>query len=601
MGPLSGMRAVGVLLLGTYIERTSALKRGLDADPAAVAKSANADSSGKASSSSVFSRVTRPTMVSGGLPLQSKGELLTIDTCTAAPGHEEVQGVGPTTKLCQLEDMPYNRTVLVYPGGPTRCLNGDPYAFTVRRGRTDKLLVYFQGLGACWDTFSKVHLTCADSIQVQDHGLAGLTTRQENNSFRDYTTVLVQSCSGDLHAGNTDKYRGYHNTLAVLNWAKSNMDLKLTSFMMMGESAGALGAQLWAHKALRMFQYQEATVVADSFFGIFTPGFAGKTAKAWNYSASLLNWPPALEWRLKDGSITIPDVMSNSIAAFPNVAFASVNSKTDVVQIEFFKMTALSFGRLDCLLSCGRKDVFLNKANGILRMYNKYPNFVSFLLDGDRHVFISEDTPMPHSLLGWLNAFSAQGGKDFRSMCNGEQLLMAQWQGTNYCDARQANKTWTHNNAPVQLSIAGESLSMDSQIAVDFDEQEVDAHGPGTNGGVNALVRESQYYTAKCNGTAVKEWAGSTALAQFILEHSGMLSPYWFEFLEHYVGEAGSAIQHSQSTVPTPAAGPAKGTPGIPAEKTPLQLLGNLFKQTVKKTLMKELNEGLADIFAHGK
>ena len=49
----------------------------------------------------------------------------------------------------------------IYPGGDTICSRGDEYRFYLRGGDPRKLMIYFQGGGACWN-----ELTCsvADSI-----------------------------------------------------------------------------------------------------------------------------------------------------------------------------------------------------------------------------------------------------------------------------------------------------------------------------------------------------------------------------------------------------------------------------------------------------
>ena len=38
----------------------------------------------------------------------------------------------------------------ILPAANTTCSDGSPYSFFVRQGDPDKLLVYFQGGGACW-------------------------------------------------------------------------------------------------------------------------------------------------------------------------------------------------------------------------------------------------------------------------------------------------------------------------------------------------------------------------------------------------------------------------------------------------------------------
>ncbi len=40
---------------------------------------------------------------------------------------------------------------IIEPGGDTVCSDGSPYKFFVHPGASDKLMVYFQGGGACWN------------------------------------------------------------------------------------------------------------------------------------------------------------------------------------------------------------------------------------------------------------------------------------------------------------------------------------------------------------------------------------------------------------------------------------------------------------------
>lgn len=50
------------------------------------------------------------------------------------------------TETCSLSSMPKDKTMLVLPGGETRCIYSDstPYAFQVVPGDSDKLVFYFQ-------------------------------------------------------------------------------------------------------------------------------------------------------------------------------------------------------------------------------------------------------------------------------------------------------------------------------------------------------------------------------------------------------------------------------------------------------------------------
>jgi hypothetical protein len=56
------------------------------------------------------------------------------------------------------------------------CALGDPYTFYLKPGKTDKLLVYFNGGGACWD-----NNTCVDSLITNNPVYATSSTDSFNN------------------------------------------------------------------------------------------------------------------------------------------------------------------------------------------------------------------------------------------------------------------------------------------------------------------------------------------------------------------------------------------------------------------------------------
>merc|ERR1719362_1188624 len=56
-----------------------------------------------------------------------------------------------STSDCNIGGM--SGPTVVYTGDAnSRCMNGDAFAFLVKPGRTDKLLFYFPGGGACWQS-----------------------------------------------------------------------------------------------------------------------------------------------------------------------------------------------------------------------------------------------------------------------------------------------------------------------------------------------------------------------------------------------------------------------------------------------------------------
>jgi hypothetical protein len=71
-------------------------------------------------------------------------------------------------------------------------------------GDRDKVLIYFQGGGACWDRASTESELCFTSIDTQ--GENGVFKRNDpENKFSNYTIVHILYCSGDLHSGNVTR------------------------------------------------------------------------------------------------------------------------------------------------------------------------------------------------------------------------------------------------------------------------------------------------------------------------------------------------------------------------------------------------------------
>jgi len=93
--------------------------------------------------------------------------------------------------------------------------------------------MYYQGGGACWDAFTCLVPTCADTATEGDNpstrssGFADLTN--EDNPFKDWHIVFVSYCTCDVQFGDTIQeyaeeltieHRGYHNSRVVEKWAR---------------------------------------------------------------------------------------------------------------------------------------------------------------------------------------------------------------------------------------------------------------------------------------------------------------------------------------------------------------------------------------------
>ena len=171
------------------------------------------------------------------------------------------------------------------PGGETTCAKGGEYAFSVRPGATDKLLVWFEGGGACWtaedcvgERFYRSQLDSAAVTAPRNQGIFDHTNPA--NPFAAYSTVIVRYCTGDIHLGDRDEiytlrdgtgagrpvtihHRGQVNAMAVLRWVHDNFPAPRDIFVS-GSSGGGHPTPLYASLLARHYSKARVAALVDS-------------------------------------------------------------------------------------------------------------------------------------------------------------------------------------------------------------------------------------------------------------------------------------------------------------------------------------------------
>jgi len=375
---------------------------------------------------------------------------------------------------CALKDI--KAPTLIYPGGNTTCINGDPYAFVVAPGDRHKVLYYFEGGGACWQGLGGMAvMKCTDGMEYGTYtaGLgAGVQNRQNlKNPFRSHTVVEPIYCSGDAHIGANVlqsegkdwPQHGYANAKATFDWARANFDYELSSFVAMGFSAGALGTMAWSRTLLETFRYEKAAVVLDSYAAVFPPKTQQATMKYWGMCRADILLSSQQRQSCKRSALTVQDIFDQTMIAFPHVAFASIQSKADETQIFFYKGMAASYGRfLDAGVTSNGFYMMTNKV--FMKYAYNHPNFVTYWVDGDKHCFTDSETlftatsrgptegPVPGelSLVDWLGDVVEH--KPITSQCHARSISYYPEfeQDVDYCvpGAGRAHMRLTHSGGP---------------------------------------------------------------------------------------------------------------------------------------------------------
>jgi len=169
------------------------------------------------------------------------------------------------------------------PGGETLCAKGTPYHFYVRRGSPQKLLMFFEGGGACWTGEDcdrgrpNYHPDLVSQGPAVDPAMRGiLDLAHPENPLADRSAVLVPYCTGDVHLGDrsttyrvasgggearsvTVQHRGQANAMAVLRWIYANFADPREIFVT-GSSAGGVATPFYASVLAQ--HYPNARVVA---------------------------------------------------------------------------------------------------------------------------------------------------------------------------------------------------------------------------------------------------------------------------------------------------------------------------------------------------
>lgn len=239
----------------------------------------------------------------------------------------------------------------IHPGGDTICSRGTPYSFYVRGGRSDRVIVDFQGGGACWNDFtcSVADSLFSDRVRGLDSFLAfsaqaggTLFDPDPSSPFADWTIVHVPYCTGDIHWGDatveyaddlTINHRGYTNARSAIDWVQRHFAGPEKLFVS-GCSAGAYGAILHSAYLAQHYTDSQVTVLADSGAGIITDSFLNDSLPNWNAQANIPSFVPGLDVPITD--LTLPDLYINIARHFPTHRFAQTATAYDADQIFFY-------------------------------------------------------------------------------------------------------------------------------------------------------------------------------------------------------------------------------------------------------------------------
>lgn len=244
------------------------------------------------------------------------------------------------TMITPPEQVPYGDRVL-----EPICSRGTPWVYFAKRGTVNKLLVYYQGGGACWDG-----LTCGDILPTFKQtagpgdnpanattGFADLS--DPDNPFRDWNIVFVPYCTGDVHWGDavvqhlpdsdsaTIHHKGRINAAVAEKFAREHF-VHPDQVFVTGSSAGSYGAVVNA-----LFLQEDAypstpfAVLGDGGNGVITEEFLENDLAKWGIEENLPDWIPGLDKPLTE--LKASDLWTEAAHFYPQSRFANYSTAYD--------------------------------------------------------------------------------------------------------------------------------------------------------------------------------------------------------------------------------------------------------------------------------
>ena len=280
----------------------------------------------------------------------------------------------------------------IAPGGDTICARGDDFHFFVRGGSVNKLVIMFDGGGACWDAVTcgladRIFSPIADET-LPDPGEGIGDDDDEENPFRDWYQVFIPYCTGDIHWGDavttydpegdapeiTVHHKGQVNTRAVLDWVYERFESPERIFVT-GVSAGAYGSIGWAPHIIEHYPDSKIAQLGDCGAGVITDTFFMDSFPSWNAESQIPDWIEGLDVSLEE--LALDDLYIGIANHYPEHFFGQINTHNDENQRFYY----VAMGGAD-------EDWSPKMHEKVETIIDRAPTFRSYIAGGTKHVVL---------------------------------------------------------------------------------------------------------------------------------------------------------------------------------------------------------------------
>jgi len=257
------------------------------------------------------------------------------------------------------------------------CLRGDPYQVEIHHGTNNKVLLYLEGGGACWNNATCWVTPSAKLTADPSFGAGILELDNPDNPFKDWNVVYAPYCDGSVFGGdNLAVYDGkptYHHGLQNLSAAVTAMRAAFPNpdqVVVSGSSAGGYGT--FTGYGVTRVAYPDTPVVTldDSGPGLQNPD------DTQNIQDRLTNWqfkqfvPPTCE-RCADQLTYLTEW---ALDRDPTLRVGYFSNLRDVVIRTFNNLSADAY------------EALLRQVTGDIR--SRQPRFKRFFIQGESHTVL---------------------------------------------------------------------------------------------------------------------------------------------------------------------------------------------------------------------
>ncbi|MEM9203767.1 MAG: pectin acetylesterase-family hydrolase [Actinomycetota bacterium] len=250
----------------------------------------------------------------------------------------------------------------VMAGDDCACSDGSPYSYWVREADPDKVMLFFDGGGACFSAETCNPETATYSVQADDDlnefstGVFDLDNPA--NPLGDWSMIFMPYCTGDVHIGtNADFDYGdgvVVNHTGFLN-ASKGLDELVTSFggadqiLVTGSSAGGVPTPLFGGLVADAFPEADIVAMPDASGGypsnpLLNPVIGG----LWGTEGAIPDWESTAGATVAE--FGIPDLYVYAGTEYPQIRWGRFDHAFDGVQTDFSALAGLEDSSVKAVL-----------------------------------------------------------------------------------------------------------------------------------------------------------------------------------------------------------------------------------------------------------